>query len=184
MDQKLSNRLSFGHGLNDVPDIVSTTGYVVWYSMIRRAYSPVYHATKPTYREVEVADEWKQLSGFLPWFDANYKSGWHLDKDVLGDGKLYSPGTCCFIPAELNSLLCKFRKASGVYFKTRNNKFSAQYSDSSTGVRKSIYLGLFDEKEVAQRAYEVAKKQHIKVVADKYKDVLQEHVYNRLCDLK
>lgn len=41
--------------------------------------------------------------------DENWKphmEGWHLDKDILLKGnKVYSPETCAFVPAKINSLL-------------------------------------------------------------------------------
>lgn len=77
----------------------------VYYGMISRCYDEKH----PSYRiyggkGVKVCDEWKKnLQTFLEWGIANgWQDGYDLDKDVLGDGFLYSPETCCFIPKSVN----------------------------------------------------------------------------------
>lgn len=79
--------------------------YTVWYSMIRRCYSSVYHRAKPTYKDCNVCDEWKNFQVFAAWFHKNYKDGLHLDKDILIDGnKDYSPETCIFVTNDENAV--------------------------------------------------------------------------------
>lgn len=170
-----------------MPGMSGETVYVVWHSMLRRAYSSVYKAKKPTYNGVEVCEDWKVLSNFASWFKQNYREGWHLDKDILGDGKLYSPETCCFVPSAINSLLVRTGAKvgglpRGVYFKTRNGKFCAQYAEH-LGSRATIYLGLFEDANMAREAYLRAKSDHIKRVALEYKD-LPVHVLNALTNWK
>lgn len=55
-----------------------------------------------------MCEEWKRFSVFKKWFDANYVEGYDLDKDLLSNNghKVYSSDTCCFIPHNLNVLLC------------------------------------------------------------------------------
>lgn len=69
-------------------------------AMISRCYnknSTLYH--KYGSKGVIVCDEWKNdYKPFLDWALLNgYKDGLCLDKDIKGDGKLYSPETCCLI---------------------------------------------------------------------------------------
>lgn len=56
-------------------------------------------------RGVKICDEWvKDFKAFYNWAINNgWQKGLHLDKDILGDGLLYSPYTCCFITKSKNS---------------------------------------------------------------------------------
>lgn len=71
--------------------------YSRWHGMLERCYSARYQELKPTYIGCKVCDEWHNFQVFAEWFEVNYIEGFELDKDKLGDGKLYSPETCCFI---------------------------------------------------------------------------------------
>lgn len=50
-------------------------------------------------RGVVVCEEWKNnYQNFLDWSLSNgYKDGLQIDKDILGNGMLYSPETCCWV---------------------------------------------------------------------------------------
>lgn len=50
-------------------------------------------------RGVSVCEEWREsYQNFLDWSLKNgWKPGLNIDKDKIGDGKLYSPQTCCYI---------------------------------------------------------------------------------------
>jgi len=39
--------------------------------------------------------------------------GNQIDKDLLGNGKLYSPDTCCFLPKSVNSFLVRTSSRNG-----------------------------------------------------------------------
>lgn len=106
-------------------------------------------------------------------------SGWELDKDILVKGnKLYSRDTCCFIPSEVNNLLTKRDNDRGewpvgVSFHKSSGKFRAYLSING----KKKFLGLFATPEEAFQAYKAAKEAQIKVVANKWKHLLDERVY-------
>ncbi len=56
-------------------------------------------------RGVVVCDEWKNdRVAFMDWAVENgYQIGLQLDKDIKGDGFLYSPNTCCFVTSKENN---------------------------------------------------------------------------------
>lgn len=62
-------------------------------------------STITSYKDCKVCDEWLVYSNFKNWVLTQDYEGWDLDKDLIGDGTLYSPNTCCFIPHKLNCLL-------------------------------------------------------------------------------
>lgn len=85
-------------------DKTPTKSYTVWNSMIERCYSGRY----PSYEGVEVCKEWFNYQNFAEWYSLNSfdKHGkYQLDKDLLGDSKLYSPETCCLLKDNINQLI-------------------------------------------------------------------------------
>lgn len=100
--------------------------YQTWLDMIKRCYKPKDDMTAKTYRGVTVCEEWHNYQNFAKWFDENYIEGFKLDKDfkVLGN-KVYSPTTCVFLPAEINSFLTGGLKR-GIHFCKSKKKWVAQ----------------------------------------------------------
>ena len=105
-----NNDLVFGIGINDeiTPATKCHKAYNHWQMILKKCFDQEYKAQHPTYKNVTMCEEWKRFSVFKKWFDSNYVEGYDLDKDLLSDNgrKMYSPDTCCFIPHNLNVLLC------------------------------------------------------------------------------
>lgn len=96
----LAKEVATTHGLRKHPL------YGVWHAMVRRCYDEkdnsyrIYGAIG-----VRVCDEWRNdFIAFYNWAISNgWKKGLNLDKDIKGDGKLYSPQTCYFATRALNN---------------------------------------------------------------------------------
>jgi len=80
-----------------------TKPYKTWAGMMERCYGVNASKDNPSYVDCVVCDEWHNFQVFAEWFKVDYKSGLHIDKDILGDGKLYSPDTCKFITQAENT---------------------------------------------------------------------------------
>lgn len=168
--------------------------YTLWNSLLTRAYSEKYHSVQPTYKDVSVCEEWLNFQNFAKWcyskpfFDMKDEKGkvYQLDKDILIRGnKTYSPNTCCFIPSCINSLFTKGNAVRGklpigVYQLKGSKTFRVMLSESSN----KKYLGTFDTPEKAFAVYKDTKERHIKEVAEKWKGVIDEKVYNKLIEYK
>lgn len=173
-----------GVGINDVPiatrhGSIKDVSYKKWKSMLERCYSEKYHQKEPSYLKCEVCDEWKRFSNFKKWFDENYIEGYHLDKDILGNGsKVYSPETCCFVPQEINKALqvSRINKNNGI------TKYKNGFSVYVPKYGKNIYLGNFKAKEEARLRYRESKIRYIKELANKYfkNGEITEKVFNAL----
>ena len=156
--------------------------YRKWASMFDRCCGV---NNNPTYKNTIIHKNWHCLQDFAKWYKENYKlhmKEWVLDKDILvKSNKVYSPDTCCFVPQEINSLFIKKDinrglYPIGVYFNKSSKKFIAQISIKK--IRK--ILGTFDTAEEAFQAYKTAKEEHIKEVANKWKELIDSKVYKAL----
>lgn len=155
--------------------------YRVWSGMISRCYSTKNHSY-PRYggRGVYVCEEWKEFQNFAAWYYDQYQEDdWHIDKDILSpeNDVRYSPETCVFIPAVLNTLLATMQDQMrdlpmGVIRSKTKGVYSCQY----------IYDGKRHHKQFtnvyeAGLHYKVYKELEIKRQTEAYKDKLPTDVY-------
>ena len=161
-------------------------GYNKWIGMFRRCY--IYDLI--SYNGCTVSEDWWDFQNFASWFEENYpddrSSRWDLDKDILiKNNKVYSKDTCCFVPVDINKLFTsrvnhRGDYPLGVYYKAKNKKFCAQCADGSGSAQ--VYLGLFDTAEEAFLVYKTFKEGTIKKQALKFRDKLDDRVYETLCN--
>ena len=129
--------------------------YEVWGSVLKRAYSPKYHANRPTYIGVTVCEEWHSFMAFRAWMETQDWEGKQLDKDIIVPGnKVYSPATCAFVSSQINSLLIDSAAARGewpigVSLQKESNRFQARVKENGKG----RHLGYFATPEAAHRAW-------------------------------
>ena len=80
--------------------------YKVWNDIKMRCYNKN-RASYKNYggRGVKMCDEWRNNpEAFVKWGIKNgWKPGFEIDKDMLGDNKLYSPENCVFLTPKMNS---------------------------------------------------------------------------------
>ena len=163
--------------------------YIKWHSVLQRCYNEKTLENHPSYKDVIVCEEWHNFQNFAEWFEEDWKEWmddkWELDKDILFKGnKIYSPETCCFVPNEINIVLTSSKAKRGELpigvHKSNSGRYKSQIKSNSI-VR---YLGTFDTPEEAFQAYKTAKEECIKEVADKWKGLISEQVYNALINYK
>lgn len=157
----------------------STFQYNLWLNML--------HRISVTYTDCIISENFKNFSYFYEWCEKQIGFGlpnYELDKDLLIKGnKLYSEETCVFIPKELNVLLTKRQNDRGslpVGITEQKGRYRARCN--IYGVRK--HIGYFDTPELAFEAYKLAKENHIKDIAHKYKDSIDIRVFNALIKYK
>ena len=168
----------FGAGIyKSVFNKLVMKNYSTWSSMIKRCYDKKEQEKTPTYKGVTVCEEWHNFQNFAKWFEDNYVEGWRLDKDLLyPDCKTYSPETCCFIPHEINMQFTERTRRYLTGISKVGNSFEVKISING----KIIHLGHFKTIEEASFAYQKARKEYIKTLAEKYKSKLPEQVYQAL----
>ncbi len=188
------NSLIYGVGIADLPrrnvDGSNSRLYDNWRAMLRRCYSDNYHLSKPKYSSCIVSDDWLTLSSFeksasdMIGYDQWLRNGWHLDKDIIKKGNnTYCKDNCRFVPSEVNSIIPHKRLSSntglpvGVYF---NGKNKSKYRASLNYCGKYITVYVGDDVEDVFNNYADHKKLEINRVAEKWKGLISDDVYESL----
>ena len=160
--------------------------YTLWNSMLKRCYSDCSKKKRPTYEGCKVSDKFKSYEYFYEWCHKQIgfnSKDWQLDKDLLVKGnKIYSEGSCVFLPKEINSMLTKCtalrgKHLIGAYWSKTHKAFAAQVSKSK-GRRE--HLGFFKTELEAYNAYKTAKELFIKEQANKWKGEIDGRAYEAL----
>lgn len=152
-----------------------TDAYNTWVTMLYRCYcdkSTVY------YKESTVCEEWLCYQNFAEWYEKNkyeVRGRLHLDKDILCPGnKIYEPSKCLLVPQRINMLFVN--KPNQRNLPNGIDKLSKGYSARYSGKD----LGSFNTIEEAYMAYSQKKKEEIVKIANEYKGVIPQKVYNAL----
>ncbi len=180
-------KLVCGIGFNDVPKSTGTKEYSIWVGLFTRCYSKKAHELHPSYSDCSVSGDFLMFSKFKDWYtnQVGYSQGFEIDKDlILKHNKQYHPDKCILLPKEINSFLRTRSKSRGDLpigvCKVKNGGFKAQLNDSLG----KIYLGSFSTPEQAFQAYKKAKENHIKLLAEKYRDQIDPRAYEALLNYK
>jgi len=124
-----------------------------WSRMLDRCYSG--KEKFQTYAGCEVAEEWFNFQNFAEWYESEVEilrsNGiqYALDKDLLSGtlrGKLYSPASCCILPAVLNVGISTDLH-SGVILRGNN------YWTINSRYSKRINSGPFSTYDIAHAKY-------------------------------
>lgn len=166
-----------------------TKAYGTWHCMLQRCYEPYTINKHLTYIDCYVCDEWLCFQNFAEWYEENmYECNnecMELDKDILIKGnKIYSCDTCLLVPQRINTLFikCDAKRGNlpvGVCWNKATNKFCA-HCNIIDKENKKINLGYYNTIEEAFLAYKNFKENYIKEVADEYKDLIPQKLYDAL----
>ena len=178
----------YGVGVNDSTYPAKIAGkmvkeYTLWVSMLERCYHNKFQENHPTYVGCTTSDKFKHYAYFFEWCQAQIgfnDVGYTLDKDLLVKGnKIYSEDSCVFLPQQLNKLITKRQLDRGL-LPIGVTKNGIKYKTRCNVQGKEKYLGLFDTPELAFYAYKTFKEAHIKELAEKYKDTIDQRAYQAL----
>ena len=164
----------------------NTDKYIIWYNMLRRCYDPKLHEKYNTYEYCKVEDFLLNFQNMGEWIENNYYEipgeKMELDKDILCKGnKVYSRGTCIFVPQRINKLFTKRDNARGKCPIGAIENLSGSYQvRCHDEYGKRVNLGTYSTKEEAFQVYKQYKEKVIKEVIDSYEGKIPEPYYSRL----
>ena len=181
----------YGVGFIGVGEYSSKTHpkiYQTWNRMLERCYDLKYQEIKSSYTGCSVTEEWHNYQNFAEWFEKNYNpeamQGWQLDKDILVKGnKIYSPETCCFVPAEINTLIINRKNYRGdlpIGVSKSGKKFISRVNKNNN----AIHIGTFNTPQEAFQSYKTEKEKHIKEITEIWKTKLSPQTYQALINYR
>ena len=154
-------------------------GYRVWHDIMRRCYSEHSKDRFPAYYHIcTVSEKWHNYQNFAKWFEENkyeVNERLHIDKDILCPGnKIYCEEMCMLVPQRINMLFANKPNKRGlpngiVQYK---HGFLVKYSGEDYGVKETL--------EEAFVAYKKHKEQTIKHIAEEYKNLIPQKLYEAL----
>ena len=154
--------------------------YTQWGAMMLRSRFQTYA------ENVVIDDRFKSYDYFIDW--AKNQKGWlhtedsgrlwALDKDIVGDGSIYSPEVCVFVPAVINNFNIKSLDHSlpRCVSKTPSGNYIGRMK--MFGKRKS--LGTYNTIQEATKSVVSAKLEYIDVLDEMYSKLLDERVIPNL----
>lgn len=151
--------------------------YDVWADMINRCYHSK-DRFSAYYGTCTVCEEWLNFQVFADWYEAHeypVNERLHLDKDILLAGnKEYAPKKCMLVPQRLNMMFMNKSNDKGLPNGVRRyaNKYCAKYNSKE--------LGSFNTVEEAYKAYTDKKKEAIVDLANEYKGIIPQDVYDAI----
>ena len=154
--------------------------YTQWAAMMLRS------RFQPYAENVVIDDRFKSYDFFIDWAKSQKgwmhteESGrvWSLDKDIVGDGSIYSPDVCVFVPAVINNLNIKSLDHSlpRCVSKTPSGNYIGRIK--VFGKRKS--LGTYGTIQEATESVISAKLKYIDTLDEVYSKLLDERVIPNL----
>jgi hypothetical protein len=148
--------------------------------MFARCYSELELKKYPSYKGCSISEEFIKFTDFKKWVDSQPNKDWencHLDKDLLiKDNKVYSPDTCAFITADLNTFLTDSEASRGEYligvtYHKRDKVFEAKCNNPfGKTTEEDRYLGRYDTEESAHLAWKAKKHEYSCIFAEAQTD--------------
>jgi hypothetical protein len=160
--------------------------YHKWSAIIQRCIKTDYtDESLKSYKGCTICDEWLNFQNFAKWFYENYyecQEPLCVDKDILIHGnKHYSPETCLLVPQRINLLFIKEKGRRGdLVIGAQHHSSGNGYMSMLSTLNGNKYLGLFSNEIDAFNIYKEEKEKYIKEVADEYKSVIPDKLYDAM----
>ena len=158
--------------------------YNTWHHMLKRCYDPYYINKHMTYIDCYVERYLHNFQNFVKWYEENYYKvnceRMELDKDILEKGnKCYDRKHMVFVPKRINTLFIKNDNNRGEY--PIGVSYHKQHEQLCVRCKKE-HLGYFplDRPFQAFTCYKKFKENYIKEVADEYKNLIPQKIYNAM----
>lgn len=153
--------------------------YLCWMHMIERCYYEKNKKLHPSYYDkCTVCDEWHNFQTFANWYkEREYECDGrlHLDKDIKNPGNtVYSPENCLLVPQRINMLFLNKPNKRGL------PNGIIKHSKGYLAKYKGKELGVYETIDEAYSIYSNKKMKDIIKVANEYKNIIPNEVYEAL----
>ncbi len=185
MTRQRARKPIYGVGINDSDYVTQPEDRKLrcpifdrWHSMIRRCYSENSRIINPAYEMVSVCQDWLVYSNFKVWMESQNWEGLALDKDIRGDGNLYSPETCAFVPQQINSFFSEATQSEfpGTRLKFEDGRKKPYIAQIwANGAKK--HLGVFASRPEAHKAWQLAKLQELERLIVEHQNIDSKVLY-------
>lgn len=159
--------------------------YNLWYNVLTRSSNVENSKVHPCYQDVVCGVDFLTFVNFANWCDKQAgfrRNGYELDKDILKKGnRTYTAEFCCFVPKYINSLTLSTKSNRGelpIGVSEQDGGYTVKVSRPKIGEKR--YVGFYKDYKEAFLKYKEVKESYIKVVAELYKEEIDEKVYNAL----
>ncbi len=167
----------------DVPYEQNKHAFYLWRSIMMRCYKQNRNGICHAYDGCTMSKEWHDFKNFVDWYNQNKKCDkCCVDKDLLvKDNKIYCSERCCLVPRQINNAIIKQKSRRGkypigVHWSEEHHKFGASIAKFG----KCKTLGWFDSANEAFQAYKECKEEHLRTLANLYKEQITPMVYEAL----
>ena len=156
--------------------------YTQWVGMFSRVRKKKY------YEDVETSDMFKSYDLWCEWAltqkgfmnqDVNNRI-WALDKDIVGNGKLYSEDFCVFVPSVINNLFKRSSRETTKYVGVFKESRKKLFKSGITMYKKHKHLGYFETELEAHLEYLKARKCFADDLFRDYGDAVDDRVWDAL----
>lgn len=159
--------------------------YGQWYGMVDRATKRL-----DSYSNVSVSENFKNFDWWCDWAykqkgfllqDTNNKIR-PIDKDIVGDGTIYSEDVCVFVPLVINNLFIDSKSKSNVG-RTGVRRVERVSVPDKYEARLGTYcthIGTFDTVDEAYRAYLSVRLKYSNDLFNTYGDTVDDRVWESL----
>jgi len=184
-DPTIKNIFGVGfHGIGEYRPTVNgvlTPEYKAWYKMVQKCHNPYFLNKHPEYINATVCTYWQNFQNFAEWFQKEgyelLDEGVHLNKNIIKKNNLvFCPEYCSFVPSSvLSAVVNKSKKVEfpeGIIFLPKTNKYQVNHGGKN--------LGNFPDPLKAFTVYKKAKEARIRMIVEKYREVLSVKVYDSL----
>ena len=171
--------------------------YRIWTQILQRCYDPYKLNECPAYIDCYVCKLWHCFQNFAEWYEKNYyncnEEKMEVDKDILIKGnKIYSPETCMIVPRRINILFVKQQRRRGKYPIGVSEKYNRKgekvylearcsiFDENKKRIEKHLETFPLSEPFHAFYTYKIFKENYIKQVADEYKDLIPQRLYEAM----
>lgn len=167
------------HKIQYPETMTNTKVYMSWKNMLDRCYCERHKEKNPCYFEIStVCEEWHNFQNFAEWYSKKeypVNERLHLDKDIKYPGNMfYSPKTCLLVPQRLNMMFMNKSNNRGLPngIVRQGKGYLAKYCGEK--------IGVFTTVEEAYREQTKKKKEEIVKLANEYKSIVPEEVYDAI----